>query len=460
MVLDKLGKSLREAVRKIARAGYIDDATLDALLKEIQRALLSADVKVDLVFSLTESIKSRAKNEKPLGGLSTREHILNIVYEELTKLLGGKEGTVKTDGKTKIMLVGLFGSGKTTTCGKLAKYLSKRGLKICMIGTDIWRPAAFEQLKQLGEEINIPVFGDAKLKDPIKILKDALPKTENFDVVIVDSAGRDALDKELAKELKEIYDLFKPQEKILVLSADIGQKASEQAKAFNEILATSDKRQATSDTASQGITGIILTKMDSSAKGGGALSACAEVDVPIKFVGIGEKVDAFEEFNPTKFVSKMLGMGDLESLVKKTEEVFGKDNQKEQMGAMMKGKFSLKDFRAQIEGMKKMGPLKKVLEMLPLGGMGVEIPEEQLNMSEEKINKFIYAMDSMTKKELEQPDLINATRITRIAKGSGTTPENVKALITYYNTTKKMMKHFGKNKRNLGGLMRKLKLKP
>ena len=445
MVLDKLGKSLREAVRKIARAGYIDDATLDVLLKEIQRALLSADVKVDLVFSLTESIKSRAKNEKPLGGLSTREHILNIVYEELTKLLGGKEGTVKTDGKTKIMLVGLFGSGKTTTCGKLAKYLSKRGLKICMIGTDIWRPAAFEQLKQLGEEINIPVFGDAKLKDPIKILKDALPKTENFDIVIVDSAGRDALDKELAKELKAIYGLFKPQEKILVLPADIGQKASEQAKAFNEMV---------------GVTGIILTKMDSSAKGGGALSACAEVAVPIKFVGIGEKVDAFEEFNPTKFVSKMLGMGDLESLVKKTEEVFGKDNQKEQMGAMMKGKFSLKDFRAQIEGMKKMGPLKKVLEMLPLGGMGVEIPEEQLNMSEEKINKFIYAMDSMTKKELEQPDLINATRITRIAKGSGTTPENVKALITYYNTTKKMMKHFGKNKRNLGGLMRKLKLKP
>ncbi|HIK02703.1 TPA: signal recognition particle protein Srp19, partial [archaeon] len=214
------------------------------------------------------------------------------------------------------------------------------------------------------------------------------------------------------------------------------------------------------DTASQGITGIILTKMDSSAKGGGALSACAEVAAPIKFVGIGEKVDAFEEFNPTKFVSKMLGMGDLESLVKKTEEVFGKDSQKEQMDAMMKGKFSLKDFRAQIEGMKKMGPLKKVLEMLPLGGMGVEIPEEQLNMSEEKINKFIYAMDSMTKKELEQPDLINATRITRIAKGSGTTPENVKALITYYNTTKKMMKHFGKNKRNLGGLMRKMKLKP
>src|SRR3989344_3397952 len=388
MVLDKLGKSLREAVRKIARAGYIDENTLDALLKEIQRALLSADVKVDLVFKLTESIKSRAKNEKPHAGLSTREHILNIVYEELTKLLGGKEGAVKTEGKTKIMLVGLFGSGKTTTCGKLAKSLSKRGLKICMIGTDIWRPAAFEQLKQLGEEMNIPVFGDAKLKDPLKILKEALPKTDGFDVIIVDSAGRDALDKELAKELKAIYDIFQPQEKILVLPADIGQKASEQAKAFNEMV---------------GVTGIILTKMDSSAKGGGALSACATVGVPIKFVGIGEKIEAFEEFNPTKFVSKLLGMGDLESLVKKTEEIIGKDEQKEQVDAMMKGKFSLKDFRSQIEGMRKMGPLKKVLEMLPLGGMGVEIPEEQLNMSEEKMNKFIYAMDSMTKKELDSP---------------------------------------------------------
>src|SRR3989344_4513007 len=215
MVLDKLGKSLREALRKIARAGYIDSETLDTILKEIQRALLMADVRVDLVFKLTETIKNRAGNEKPPSGLSAREHILNIVYGELTKLLGGSEASLKENAK-KIMLVGLFVSGKTTTCAKLAKFLQKKGLKVCLIGTDIWRPAAFEQLKQLGAEINVPVFGNPELKDPARILKEALTKTQSFDIVIVDSAGRDALDKDLSKELKAIADLFRPDENLLV----------------------------------------------------------------------------------------------------------------------------------------------------------------------------------------------------------------------------------------------------
>ncbi|HIJ99070.1 TPA: signal recognition particle protein [archaeon] len=431
MVLDKLGKSLREALRKIARAGYIDSETLDTILKEIQRALLMADVRVDLVFKLTETIKNRASNEKPPSGLSAREHILNIVYGELTKLLGGSEASLKENAK-KIMLVGLFGSGKTTTCAKLAKFLQKKGLKVCLIGTDIWRPAAFEQLKQLGAEINVPVFGNPELKDPARILKEALTKTQSFDIVIVDSAGRDALDKDLSKELKAIADLFRPDENLLVLSSDIGQKASDEAHGFNTIVP---------------LNGVILTKMDSSAKGGGALSACAALGIPIKFVGLGEKVDAFETFNGTKFVSKLLGMGDLESLVKKTEEIFAGAS-KDQMEAVMKGDFNLKDFRAQIDSMRKMGPLKKIFEMLPMGSLGVEIPEEQFNLSEEKVNKFIYVMDSMTPQEMENPDVINASRLQRIAKGSGTAPEEVKALLNHYNMTKKMIKRFGKMGRN------------
>ncbi len=434
---------MREALRKIARAGYIDSETLDTILKEIQRALLAADVRVDLVFKLTEKIKERANNEKPPSGLSAREHILHIVYEELTKLLGGQEAALKENAK-KIMLLGLFGSGKTTTCAKLAKFLQKKGLKVCLIGTDIWRPAAFEQLKQLGEEINAPVLGNEKLKDPVKILKEALPKTNAFDAVIVDSAGRDALDKELSKELKEIADLLKPDERLLVLSADIGQKASEEAHGFNSIVP---------------LDGVILTKMDSSAKGGGALSACAALGIPIKFVGLGEKIDAFETFNGMKFVSKLLGMGDLESLVKKTEEIFAGASQT-QMEAIMKGDFNLKDFRAQIDSMRKMGPLKKIFEMLPMGSLGVEIPEEQFQLSEEKISKFIYVMDTMTPQELENPDIVNASRVQRIAKGSGTTPEDVKALLNHYNMTKKMIKRFGKigrNKKTLEQLSKKFK---
>ncbi len=431
MVLDKLGKSLREALRKIARAGYIDAATLDVLLKEIQRALLSSDVKVDLVFKLTEAIKSRSSNEKPPEGLSPREHILHIVYEELTKLLGGKDAAISENAR-KIMLVGLFGSGKTTTCAKLAKVLQKKGLKVCLIGTDTWRPAAFEQLRQLAAEINAPFFGDEKLKDPVKILKDALPKTAGFDAVIVDSAGRNSLDKELSAELKAISDLLKPDETLLVLSADIGQKASEQANGFNSIVP---------------VTGVVLTKMDSSAKGGGALSACAALGVPIKFVGLGEKIDAFESFNGTKFVSKLLGMGDMESLLKKTEEIFA-GTSKDQVEAITKGQFNLKDFRAQIESMRKIGPLKKIFEMLPMGSLGMEIPEAQFQLSEEKINKFTHMMDSMTPAELDDPDMINASRIQRISRGCGMQPEDVKGLLNHFNMTKKMIKRFGKMGRN------------
>ena len=226
--------------------------------------------------------------------------------------------------------------------------------------------------------------------------------------------------------------MLKPDETLLVLSADIGQKASEQANGFNSIVP---------------VTGVVLTKMDSSAKGGGALSACSSLGVPIKFVGLGEKTEAFEEFSPMKFVSKLLGMGDLEGLVKKTEEIFA-GTSKDQMEALTKGQFNLKDFRSQIESMRKIGPLKKIFEMLPAGALGVEVPEEQFQLSEEKINKFIYIMDSMTRKELEEPDIINASRVQRIAKGSGASTEEVKALLNHYKTTKTMAKRLGKMGRN------------
>ncbi|MDP7282207.1 MAG: signal recognition particle receptor subunit alpha [Candidatus Undinarchaeales archaeon] len=446
MVLDKLGSALRESLRKIARSGYIDKETLEITVKDIQRALLASDVNVKLVFEMSESIKKRALEEKPKTGLSKREHVVNIVHEELLKALAGEEGELKLEEKGKIMLVGLFGAGKTTTCAKLGKYLQKKGLKVAMISTDTWRPAAYEQLKQLVEENNIPVFGGGK--DPIKILKENEANVKDADIVIVDSAGRDALtqdakgrntiDKELTKELKHINDTFKPQEKILIMPADVGQKAAEQARAFNETV---------------GVTGVILTKLDSSAKGGGALSACATIGVPIKFVGVGEGINALEEFNPTKFISKLLGMGDLETLIKKTAEVFDEEDQ-DKMKEMAKGKFTLKDLYKQIQGMKKMGSMSKIMEMLP---MGVDLPKDQMQMSEERIKKFTTIMDSMTKEELNNPEVLSGARVKRIAKGAGVSVEDVRMLLKQYNMTKKMMKQVSGNKRGMGKMMRMLK---
>ncbi|MFH1424867.1 MAG: signal recognition particle receptor subunit alpha [archaeon] len=437
MVLDKLGSSLRDALRKIARSGYVDKETLESTVKEIQRALLSSDVNVKLVSQISDNIKKRAADEKPKAGFSKREHIVNIVYEELTNALAGESDGLKLNdkGQTKIMLCGLFGSGKTTTTAKLGKYLTKKGLKVALIGTDIWRPAAFEQLKQLGEEGNMQVYGGGK--DAMKALKEGMKAAKDADVVIVDSAGRDAVDKELTAELKKLNKELNPDEKILVVPADLGQKAAEVAKGFEEMV---------------GIDGVILTKLESSAKGGGALSACAELKVPIKFVGLGERIGDFEEFNPTKFVSKLLGMGDLETLVKKTQEIF-EGASKDQMEAMMKGRFNLKDLYAQIQSMKKMGPLSKVMEMLP---MGVNIPKDQMNLSQERMEKFIWIMDSMTPQELEEPDVIDGARVQRVAAGSGRSVEEVRALIKQYNMTKKLVKKFGKNKRNMNKLMKQM----
>lgn len=446
MALKQLGKTLRKSLRKLARAGYVDEETLEKTVKDIQKALLSADVNVKQVFDMSEQIKKRAREEEPKAGLSQREHIVNIVYEELLNLLGGGEESLQLneEGQTRIMLAGLFGSGKTTTTAKLGKYFKQKGLKVALIGTDIWRPAAFEQLKQLSEEAGVDAFGNPDKEDPVEILKEALPKTKKHDIVIVDSAGRDALDKKLGKELKRINKVVNPDEKILVLPADMGQKASEQAEGFNDVV---------------GIDGVILTKLDSSAKGGGALSACASAGVPIKFVGLGERIDEFEEFDPTKFISKLLGMGDLESLIEKTQEVFGEEEKEELTKRMKKGKFNLKDMYTQIQSMKKVGPLSKIMEMLPMGSMGVDISEDQLQLSQERIDKFTHIMDSMTPYELENPDELGGSRVRRIAEGSGTEVEDVRALLKHYRMTKKMMKKFGKNKGSMQKLLKGMNFK-
>ncbi len=426
MVLEKLSESLKNTLQKIAKSMFVDEKLINELVKDIQRALLQADVNVKLVFELTQKIKDRIIKEETPGALTKKEHLINIVYEELTKFLGGEKSEIKLGDKqpNKIMLVGLFGSGKTTTCGKIAKYFMKRGKKIALIGLDVHRPAAMDQLAQVGKQINVPVLILKGEKDPVKIFRHFEPEFKKYDLLLIDTAGRDALSQDLIDELKSVHAIAKVDEALLVISADIGQAAQTQAKAFHEAGA---------------ITGVIVTKMDGTAKGGGALSACAVTGAPIKFIGVGEKVDDFEQFNPKGFVGRLLGMGDLEALLEKAKEAITEEEAKDIEKKLLKGEFNLMDLYSQMEAMSKMGPLGKVLEMIP--GLGqVSLPKEALQVQEGKLKKWKFAMNSMTKGELEDPEVIDAQRIERISNGSGVSTGDIRDMIKQYKQSKKMVK--------------------
>ena len=426
MVLEKLSESLKNTLKKIAQAVFVNEKLIDDLIKDIQRALLSADVNVKQVFELTKSIKERALKEKPPTTITAREYIVKIVYEELVKFLGSEKSEIKIEKKKpfKIMFLGLFGSGKTTTIGKVAKYYSKRGYKIASLGLDVHRPAAPEQLKQVCEKINIPCFIDKKEKDPINIYKSVEKDLSKYDILLIDTAGRDALSKDLIQELEILTKVIQPDEKLLVISADIGQAAKTQAEVFHR---------------SSNITGVIITKLDGTAKGGGALTACVETKASVKFIGIGEKVDDLETFNPQGFVSRLLGMGDLEALLEKTKEAISEEKAKDMGKKLLKGEFNFLDLYEQLTAMKRLGPIQKVMELIP-GFSNIKIPKEMLNVQEEKLERWKYILDSMTKEELENPSILDTKRIDRLAKGSGSSVSEVRELIKQYNQTKKLMK--------------------
>jgi signal recognition particle subunit SRP54 len=425
MVLDKLGSSLRDTLSKIAKAVFVDDTLINELVKDIQRALLQADVNVQLVFNLTNAIKDRIKKDETPPGITKKEFLIKIVYDELIKFLGEKAYDIDTSKKpTKILLVGLFGNGKTTSAAKLAKFYQKRGFKIALLSTDTWRPAAYEQLRQLGSKINVPVFGDPKDKDPINIYKKFEPELKKADIIIIDSAGRDALSEDLVKEIEDIGETVKADERLLVISADIGQAAQRQAQQFHD---------------SVNITGVIATKMDGTAKAGGALSACAVTKSPIKFIGVGEKIDDFEQFNPQRFVGRLLGMGDIESLLEKAREAITEEKADDLSKRFVKGQFDLIDLYDQMKAMKSMGSLGKIMEMVP-GFSQIKMPKEALQSQEGKLETWKHIMDSCTKKELEDPDIISPSRVDRIAKGSGTSTNDVRELLKQYKQSKKMAK--------------------
>jgi signal recognition particle subunit SRP54 len=439
MVLDDLGNSLKGTLKKIANAVYVDSKLIKEVVKDIQRALLQADVNVKLVLELSKEIEKRALKEKPPAGMSNREHVIRIVYEELVKILGdSRELPIK---KQIIMMVGLYGQGKTTTCGKLAKYFKKKGLRPVLIAGDVHRPAAYEQLKQIAEKAEVPFYGDKKSKDAVKVVKDGLNKFKRTgDVVIVDTSGRHKLENDLIKEMKEIFKTTKPDEKLLVMDATIGQEAGPQAKAFDEAV---------------DITGIVLTKLDGTAKGGGALSAAAEVGAPIVFIGTGEHPGDFEIFDPSRFISRLLGMGDIKSLLEKAEESLkGKDAEKTAR-RIMSGKFTLHDMYDQMGMLSGMGPLQKVAEMLP-GGFSSKLKDADMDGTQNKLQNFRVIMDSMTDEEMNDPNLVRSSRIKRIARGAGVENKDVKELLKYYNMTKRMMKGFSSDRKLRKNLMKQL----
>ncbi len=441
MVLEKLGNSLKNTLTKIAKAIFVDEKLINELIKDIQRALLQADVNVKLVFDLSNKIKERALKEETPAGLTKKEYLVKVVYEELVNFVGREEGKIEIKKKpTRIMLVGLFGSGKTTQAGKLAKYYTKRGYNVALVGLDTHRPAAMEQIEQIAKKAKVPVFLDKKEKNPLKIWKEFENKFNKYNIIIIDTSGRDALSRDLIEEIKKINSAVKPEENLLVISADLGQAAQKQAQTFHE---------------SCKITGIIVTKMDGTAKAGGALTSCAATDAKIKLIGIGEKLDDLEVFKPEGFISRLLGMGDLEALLEKAEQAISKEEAEDLGKRFLKGEFNLIDLYEQMQAMSKMGPLSKITEMIP-GFSQLKMPKDLLKVQESKLKKWRFIMDSMSKQELENPDIISITRIDRIAKGSGTTTREVRELLKQYRQSKKMAKLFkGGSPKQMERMMKK-----
>jgi signal recognition particle subunit SRP54 len=432
LVLEGLGKSLNSALKRLFGANVIDEDFVKELVKDIQRALLVADVDVNLVMSITERVQAQALDENLPRGISRREHIVKVVWDTLAYFLGEKAVplTINPGKPNLVMMIGIQGSGKTTTIGKLARYYQKRGIKTAVICADNFRPGAYSQLKQLAEKSNVPFYGDEKEKDAVKLAKNGYKEMakRNIELILLDTSGRHREEAGLIKEMKDISKAVKPQEIVLVVDGTLGQQAGVQARAF---------KQATD------IGSIIVTKLDGSAKGGGALSAVAATGAPIKFIGTGEGMDAIEAFNPTKFAGRLLGMSDIRGLVDKVREAQIEIDEDATM-RIMKGKFTLTDMMAQLRQLKKMGSLGKIMEML---GLQYKLPDDIAELQQENLNRFEIIMNSMTKAELDEPKLIKASRIKRIARGSGTSEKDVRDLLKQYENMKKMMKQMGKSRR-------------
>lgn len=429
MVLEGVRKALASFLR--GKGDY--EKAVKEFIKELQKELIRADVNIRIVAELTRKIKERALKEEPPPGITRREWFVTIVYEELTKLFGGeKKPQVKPKKKPwVILLVGLQGSGKTTTAGKLAYYYKLDGYRVGLVAADTYRPAAYEQLKQLAEEAGVPIYGEPGNKNAVTIARNGVKYfvDKGFDIIIVDTAGRHHREEDLLAEMNQISKTINPDEVVLVIDAAIGQQAYNIAKRFHEATP---------------IGSIIITKLDGTAKGGGALSAVAVTGATIKFIGTGEKLDELEVFKPPKFVARILGMGDLEALVERVKKVQVEFTEKD-IEDFVSGKLNMRIIYKQLISLRKMGPLSKILQMIP--GLSMKLPLEfEAGKAEERIKKWIAIINSMTYEELNKPEIIDRRRIRRIALGAGVGPEDVKELLKQYQAMKRLAKQLRKRK--------------
>ncbi|MEM1956178.1 MAG: signal recognition particle receptor subunit alpha [Candidatus Caldarchaeum sp.] len=422
-----LGKTLKEAFQRFLASPSADRNAVEELVRGVQRSLLVADVRVELVSKLSERIKERALAEKLPPGVSRKDHVAKIVYEELTSLLGRKPVKLSPDGKKPyvVMLLGIQGTGKTTTAAKLANYLKTSGYKVGVVCADTYRPAAYVQLQQLLKPRGVEVYGEPGVSDPVEIARRGVEffRTMGVDFIIVDTAGRHRSQEELMDEMRRLGKAIQPDENILVIDGTIGQQAGVHAAAFHEAAPVGS---------------IIITKLDTSAKGGGALSAVAETGAVVKFIGVGEAVEDFEPFNPGGYVASLLGMPDIESLVERvrTAEV---EMDEERMKTILTGRFTLEDMVSQLSSLTKLGPLKKILGKLSLPGMDA-LSDTEFEKAEERIKKWTAVVKSMTAKEKQEPAIIDSSRIRRIARGAGVSERDVRELLKSFQASRKMMK--------------------
>ncbi|KOX94734.1 signal recognition particle protein Srp54 [Haloarcula rubripromontorii] len=431
MVLDDLGSSLRGTLDDLRGKSRLSEEDIEDIVKEIQRSLLQADVDVGLVQDLSDSIETRALDEEPPAGTTPRDWVLRIVYEELVDLVG--ESTELPLEEQTIMLAGLYGSGKTTTAAKMAWWFSTKGLRPAIIQTDTDRPGAYDQSKEMAERAEVDFYGDPDEDDPVKIARDGLEATENADVRIVDTAGRDGLNEELIEQIERIEQEVQPDRDLLVLDAAMGQSAKSQAADFEEAI---------------GIDGVVITKLDGTAKGGGALAAVNETDSTIAFLGSGETVKDIERFEPSGFISRLLGMGDLKQLTERVERAMEEtqegDDEDWDPEDMLEGQFTLKDMRKQMQTMNNMGPLDQVMDMIPGlgGGLMDQLPDDAMDVTQERMRDFDVIMDSMTEEELENPRVVGQSRTERICRGSGKPEERVRELLQQHKQMEQMLKQF------------------
>src|SRR5690349_1329978 len=445
-MFDNLSDKLQRVFKNLRGEGKLTAENMDAALREIRMALLEADVNFKVVKQLIENIKAKAVGEEVLTALSPSQQVVKIVHEELIKILGAHESKLRysNDPPSVFLIVGLQGSGKTTSTGKLARWLTKNGHRPEVVSVDVYRPAARDQLRIVAKDANVPVYtGEPHETKPVDLAHSARRDATNNgrDVLLVDTAGRLHIDEELMVELQQLKELLNPVEILFVADAMTGQDAVKSAEEFHKRL---------------GITGVILTKMDGDARGGAALSIRHVTGQPLKFVGVGEKSDALEPFHPDRAANRILGMGDILSLIEKASTELDQKKAVEMQRKLLDNDFTLEDFRDQLRQIRKLGPLQNLLGMMPKMGMLKELKD--VKVDEKEINRVVAIIDSMTPRERDNHMIINGSRRRRIAKGSGTSVQEVNQLLKQYAQAKKMMKSFSGGM--LGKKMGKMKLPP